>query len=194
MANFTHVKKKTNNYGNKKKPTYKIGIDRNGKQYKYNGNVLKPLSPIMTIKLNKQEIDLLKILKNKFPNVFNSENPLPLARGIHTTIKERLKAEKIPFTSTHFFRAIKSWCGMINYKKSLISQTYRFDLDGRKSEAITADDKKDALQALQFFMQEHKAREERLAKKKHKFVKKGFIKKDSSSNFYTPKKIQRTYQ
>lgn len=167
------------------KVNYQIGIDYQGKEYKYFGELKKPTSPIIIFKLTDKEKNILKYLRITYPVVFNPEKPLPLSRMIHVKLKEVLKEANIPYSSRSFYTAMKSWCGMISYKRALTHNTHRYDLEGNKVEEITKENKEEALKALKFFMQEYKLKEERKAKwnARKKAPSKGF-----KTNGYVKKK------
>jgi sRNA-binding protein len=169
--------KKSAEFKKKKKlaSNAKIGIDKDGKEYIYNGDIPKPLAPVQSFKLDDKKKELKQKLIDLFPDVFNESVPKPLAKKIHLEIKEKLNELGIAFSSRNFFNVIKHWCGGLQYKKALVTNTHRFDLQGNQAEPLEEKEKADALQAMKYFIQQYNWRmayEEEKKRKRARWLEK----------------------
>lgn len=129
---------------------------------------VKAKSPVRIFDLNDEE----KILRGKlielFPNVFNVENPLPLCCGIHILIKQQLRNDEIPFSARKLRNVLIAWTGSMIYKKTLITNPTRYDLAGQAVELVEIEHKKDALNALQVYLQQYSFNQAKKAKQSKK--------------------------
>lgn len=142
----------------------------------------KPKSPVIVFKITEDEKNILRFLKTNFPHTFNSDDPLPLAKNLHVSLKKVLTCNNVPFSSTQFYNAIKHWCSRLKYKQALIKYKYRYHIDGEpyktggSKQAITPQDKEDAEKAVKYYFYEQTLRNLKLREKKKQKDAKGFKK------------------
>jgi sRNA-binding protein len=102
-------------------------------------------------------------LKKIFP-VFASSEVLPLQIEVHKHIKERLQNEDLEFSSRKVLIIIRNYVNTLKYKYALATNDYRYDLDGNKEEKISPETKKDALDAMKYFLHWNKIDQEKAKK------------------------------
>lgn len=77
-------------------------------------------------------------LAKTYPDIFNRENPKPLAIGILGQIRA-VKPEE--FTVTNFRRVLHVWTLKFRYLKATANGEYRYNLDGTQAALITEGEK-----------------------------------------------------
>lgn len=124
----------------------------------------KPKSPVIVFMIKEKERELIKFFKTNYPKVFNSDEPLPLARLIHTDLKKILKQNNIKFSSTQFFNAMRFWCSRLKYKIALSEHPYRFDLTEKEllDSPITPEEKEDARYAIKYHFEQKRFQQKKM--------------------------------
>lgn len=160
-------------FAKSKLPKYKVGIDKNGKKYRYHGDVLKPDFPIKSrVQLKNSAKTYYELLKSHFP-IMDMDHPKPLQINVQMALKERIISSGImPYRSEVIHLIVRNYTNSLAYKKALILNKYRYDIEGNVTEKeIRAECKVDALNAIKFYLQEQTAQKELLNSKKSKLNK-----------------------
>src|SRR3546814_6886140 len=80
----------------------------------------------------------LEQLSKKYPMVFDRENPIPLALGIHRSIRGAIESGQIECSSPSItYVALRSWTRRNPYLRALVKGGERFNLRGERSEEHT---------------------------------------------------------
>ncbi|MCX7123814.1 MAG: ProQ/FinO family protein [Gammaproteobacteria bacterium] len=85
----------------------------------------------------KQINEIIQQLEAQYPQVFNSEKPLPLAIGI----QKQIRSLHPQFSSALLGAALFIWTGRKNYLEAVIAGKKRHNLDGTVAAAITKAEK-----------------------------------------------------
>ncbi len=85
----------------------------------------------------KQINGIIAQLEKHYPQVFNSENPLPLAIGI----QKQIRSAHPEFSSALLSASLFIWTGRAPYLQAVIASKKRSNLDGTLAAAITKAEK-----------------------------------------------------
>ncbi len=85
----------------------------------------------------KQINEIIQQLETQYPQVFNSEKPLPLAIGI----QKQIRSIHPQFSSALLGAGLFIWTGRKNYLEAVIAGKKRHNLDGTVAAAITKSEK-----------------------------------------------------
>ncbi len=85
----------------------------------------------------KQINEIIQQLEAQYPQIFNSEKPLPLAIGI----QKQIRIMHPQFSSALLGASLFIWTGRKNYLEAVIAGKKRHNLDGSVAASITKSEK-----------------------------------------------------
>ena len=95
------------------------------------------------------------MLKNRWPKLFNTENPKPLKIGITAEIKKDQSIK--PSEMKEIDLAIRRYCNSYRYQKAIIKGTHRYDIEGNPVQEIDETHKNWAKMKLKIIKRKMKA-------------------------------------
>lgn len=132
----------------------------------------RPKYLVFTYKLNEVENKVRDKLIAMFPSVFDENNIRPLGSGMRPAILAKFKEIGFECDKKMLNDVIMLWTRSLAYKKSLIQNKYRYDLDGNIAGEVMLDMKKDALVAMEYYLFHYKRQKEKEERQKKKALKK----------------------
>jgi hypothetical protein len=84
------------------------------------------------------------VIRDTCPEVFNLDQPAPLAIGAHLELIEL----GVPFDEADLKRFFRWWCGREAYNEAVAHESHRRHLDGSLAQEITAEQREGALRQL----------------------------------------------
>ena len=116
--------------------------------------------PVQYFKLTEKELEVKKLLVDRYPIIFNINDLKPLAIGIHLQIHKDLLDAGIVYSKNTISRILRLWCGSITYLKTLVTSQYRYDIYGEQVHEIKEVEKKTTMLSLNKYIAKLKSKKE----------------------------------
>lgn len=117
-----------------------------------NVKTIKPNQYVRTKGYSLTQKNLLNYLCKTYPNVFNSDEPVPLKIGIKNDIIEELKEYDPTLSKKLVSSTLMLYTSRLKYKMSLLKNSHRMGLDGSSGDEIKSEHKHDASYSIIYFI------------------------------------------